>query len=100
MAGNGAGDGGLSGAGHTVEPEDGVCLGLVGGLVSPFVDLAEEIGSRVAVAGHGGTLGLGVEGCTVRDGELVENEGKFGIESMVDFLSKPSDRMFPPLAVY
>jgi hypothetical protein len=64
------------------------------------VDLAEEIDSRIAVAGRGGTLGLGVEGYTVRDKELIENKGKFGIKNIVDFLSKLSDRIFPPFAVY
>jgi len=71
-AGHGAGDGGLSGAGHAVEPEDGMCLRLIRGLVDPFGNLTEEIDSGVGVAGRGGTLGVGVESSSVGGGQFVE----------------------------
>src|SRR4051794_41232701 len=66
-AGYGARNGGFSGAGHAVEPEDGLCS-----MVGPFVHLVQEIDSCVGVTGGGSSLGEGVEGGTVGAREPVE----------------------------
>jgi hypothetical protein len=61
LARDSARDGRLAGAGHAVEPEDGVRLRLVSRLVGPFAYLVEETHACVALAGRGSPFSLGVE---------------------------------------
>jgi len=63
-AGDSAGNGGLSSAGHAVEPE--YSLGLR--IVSPFVYLAKKIDSSVWVTCCAFSLSVGVESGTVGAG--------------------------------
>jgi hypothetical protein len=60
-AGDGARNGGLAGASHTIEPEDGLCLRII----SPFIYLVKEVDSRVGVASCAVFLGVGVEGGSI-----------------------------------
>ena len=75
-SGDGTGDGGLSGASHALEPEDGLGMRILG----PFVYLGEQFKAGLGMALIAVSLGVGVECGAIGDWQLVEGAFLIGVE--------------------